>query len=371
MGCPLSKFDQLDFAKANTVVRSRVLNAGDETIQMRCTMMKASFLVTLFVLFGVSAIGCAKKEQSMFTLQDEHYQQIMERQKAGINPESQAPVDLTKVMKEDDYEQLGDAHLQQGDFQTAKVQYEKVLQTTPERIPARYKLAVIYLEKGVPQEAYNQFHQILDYDLNFAPAYEGMGRALLKMGRDQEAEQEFQAALLYDPEMWTSKNYLGIVADRRHDHQEAIHLYKVALQKRSDEPSILNNLGMAYYLDSQYEDAIRTFQHAIQVGGSNDKISNNLGLALTKLGHYDLAYDAYARGMDSAKAYNNLGVAFLEAGKFARASRCFEKAIETQPTFYEKAKENLVLSKRMLSKLPMVQQQTLLRQNPACLSGGG
>jgi Flp pilus assembly protein TadD len=349
---------------------SRPLHTIPEPIQKRCPMMKASFSLTICVVVGLGAVGCANKEQSMFTLQDEHYQQILERQKAGINPESQAPVDLTKVMNEEDYEKLGDAHLQQGDFHTAKAQYEKVLQASPERISARYKLAVIYLEKGVPQDAYNQFHQILDYDLNFAPAYEGMGRALLKMEKDQEAEQEFQAALLYDSDMWTSKNYLGIVADRRHDHKEAIHLYEVALQKKSDDPSVLNNLGMAYYLDTQYENAVRTFQRAIQIGGSNDKISNNLGLALTKLGHYDLAYDAYVRGMDSAKAYNNLGVAFLEEGHFARASRCFEKAIETQPTFYEKAKENLTLSNRMLSKLPLIQQQTLIRREPVCLSGG-
>jgi Flp pilus assembly protein TadD len=371
MGCLLTEYKQPIFSKINITVRSIVLNVLDETIQMRCTMMNASLLVTLFVLVGLSATGCAKKEQSMFTLQDEHYQQIMERQKAGIEPESQAPVDLTKVMNEDDYEKLGDAHLQQGDFNSAKVQYEKVLQASPERIPARYKLAVIYLEKGSPQNAYEQFHRILDYDLNFAPAYEGMGRALLKMEKDQEAEQEFQAALLYDSAMWTSRNYLGIVADRRHDHKEAIHLYQVTLEEKADDPSILNNLGMAYYLDGQYENAVRTFQHAVQVGGVNDKISNNLGLALTKLGHYDLAYEAYARGMDSAKAYNNLGVAFLETGQFARASRCFEKAIETQPTFYEKANENLSLSKRMLSKLPMIQQQTLIRRDPACLKSGG
>jgi len=369
MGSPFHEVPQQEISTINKPVRLMALKALNEPFQMRYTMMKASFLITLFVLFGLSAAGCANKEPSMFTLQDEHYQQIMERQKAGITPEAQAPVDLTHVMNNDEYEQLGDAHLQQGDFQTAKVQYEKVLQASPERIPARYKLAVIYLEKGVPQEAYHQFHQILEYDLNFAPAYEGMGRALLKMERDQEAEQEFQAALLYDAEMWTSNNYLGIVADRRHDHKEAIRLYEVALQKRTDDPSILNNLGMAYYLDTQYEEAARTFQHAIQVGGSIDKISNNLGLALTKLGHFDLAYEAYARGMDSAKAYNNVGVAFLEAGKFARASRCFEKAIETQPTFYEKAKENLSLSNRMLSKIPMVQQQTLIRREPACLSG--
>ncbi|MDH5427898.1 MAG: tetratricopeptide repeat protein, partial [Nitrospirota bacterium] len=206
-----------------------------------------------------------------------------------------------------------------------------------------------------------------DYDLNFAAAYEGMGRALLKMEKDVEAEREFQAALLYDSELWTSTNYLGIVADRRHAHKDAISMYQVALEKKVNNPAILNNLGMAYYLDQQYENAVRTFQQALQTGGKNDKIANNLGLALTKLGHYDLAYDAYTRGMDPAKAYNNLGVAFLDEGQFARASRCFEKAIEAQPTFYEKAKENLSISQRMLSKLPMIQQQTLIRQEPACL----
>ncbi|MDH5585646.1 MAG: tetratricopeptide repeat protein [Nitrospirota bacterium] len=367
MRCPLSEFEQQKFSITNMAVRSTALNTMNETNQMRCTMMKASLLVTLFVLFGLSAIGCAKKESSMFTLEDEHYQQIMERQKAGINPETEAPVDLTQEMTEDDYEKLGDAHFWQGDFQMAKVQYDKVLQSSPERLPVRYKLAVIYLEKGQSQDAYNQFHQILDYDLSFAPAYEGMGRALLKMEKDDEAEREFQAALLYDSELWTSTNYLGIVADRRHAHKDAIRMYQVALEKKTNHPAVLNNLGMAYYLDQQYDNAVRTFQEALQVGGKSEKIANNLAMTFAKLGHYDLAYDAYARGMEPAMAYNNLGVAFLEERQYARASRCFEKAIETQPTFYEKAKENLSLSNRMLHKLPLIQQQTLIRQEPACL----
>jgi tetratricopeptide (TPR) repeat protein len=325
------------------------------------------FVVLLIVLVG-TGVGCAKKDKSMFTVEDEHYQQILERQKAGMDANTQPQVDLTAEMTAEDYEKLGDAHLQQGQLQTAKEQYEKVLTLEPGKISARYKLAAIYLEKGGYQEAYDQFHAILDYDLDFASAYEGMGRALLKMGKDVEAEQEFHAALLYDAELWTSTNYLGIVADRRYAHKDAIHLYEVALEKKANNPAILNNLGMAYYLDQQYESAARTFQQALQAGGDNGKIANNLGLALAKLGHYDLAYDAYTRGMGPAKAYNNLGVAFLEERQYARASRCFEKAIDMQPTFYEKAKENLSLSNRMLHKLPLIQQQTLIRQEPACLS---
>ena len=328
--------------------------------------MKHLCIVGLVGLVLVSS-ACSTKEKNAFTVEDEHYQQILERQKAGIEATPHVPVDLTQEMTKEDYEKLGDAHLQQGDLHLAKVQYEKVLNEDPKKIPARYKLAVVYLEKGKTQEAYEQFHQILDYDLSFAPAYEGMGRALLKMEKDIEAEREFHAALLYDSELWTSTNYLGIVADRRHEHKDAIQMYEVALEKKANNPAILNNLGMAYYLDQQYENAVRTFQEALQAGGNNNRIANNLGLALTKLGHYDLAYDAYSRGMEPAKAYNNLGVAFLEEKQFARASRCFEKAIETQPTFYEKAKENLGLSNRMLHRLPMIQQQTLMRQEPACL----
>ncbi len=320
-------------------------------------------LIGLVLVFN----ACSAKQQPSFTVQDEHYQQILERQKAGMDAKTQPQVDLTAEMTQGDYEKLGDAHFQQGNLQVAKEQYEKVLSLEPERISARYKLAVIYLENGASQESYEQFHKILDYDLHFAAAYEGMGRALLKMEKDVEAEREFQAALLYDSELWTSTNYLGIVADRRHAHKDAINMYQVALEKKANNPAILNNLGMAYYLDQQYENAVRTFQQALKTGGKNDKIANNLGLALTKLGHYDLAYDAYTRGMDPAKAYNNLGVAFLDEGQFARAARCFEKAIETQATFYEKAKENLSISQRMLSKLPMIQQQTLIRQEPACL----
>ncbi len=339
-----------------------------EPNEMRNVIMKPSVLLALLLVLGSGLTACANKEKSMFTVQDEHYQQILERQKAGIQPEPKAPIDLSEEMDQEDYERLGDVHLQQGNLQSAKVQYEQALNLEPERVLARYKLGIIYLEAGQSQHAYDQFHQILDYDLSYAPAYEGMGRALLKMEKDHEAEQEFQAALLYDEKLWTSQNYLGILSDRKHDHHTAIQLYEVALEQNPKNPAVLNNLGMAYYLDEQYENAVRTFQEAMKLGGSSQKkIANNLGLSLAKLGHYDLAYDAYLRGMDSAKAYNNLGVAFLDEGHYARASRCFEKAIETQPTFYEKAKENLTVSNRMLSRLPIHQQQTLIRRQPHCL----
>ncbi len=85
-------------------------------------MMRANQLLVIMGLLGVTLVGCAGKDKPDFALQDEHYQQILERQKAGIAPEPKADVDLSKDMTQDECDQLGDAHLQQGNFPMAKVQ---------------------------------------------------------------------------------------------------------------------------------------------------------------------------------------------------------------------------------------------------------
>ncbi len=64
-------------------------------------------------------------------------------------------------------------------------------------------------------------------------------------------------------------------------------------------------------------------------------------MALSKLGRYELAMEAFKKGGSNAKAYNNLGYIYLKEGKRDKAIRSFEKAIESQPTFYIKASDNL------------------------------
>ena len=62
--------------------------------------MKKTWASVIMVFLWVALLmsGCAQNDKSMFTVQDEHYQQIMERQKAGMELEPQTPVDLTQEM---------------------------------------------------------------------------------------------------------------------------------------------------------------------------------------------------------------------------------------------------------------------------------
>ena len=292
--------------------------------------------------------GCATEADMKFVTNDEHYQKLIEKQKAGL--ELEAPLKELPEMTIEEHEELGDAHLRQGRLLEAGAQYSQVLEKDPTRNHTRYKLAVLLLENRKPDLAIRQFEKVLSQDSTFALAHEGMGHAYLVMGVHGEADKAFRTALSLDPKLWKAHNYLGIISDQRHLHLSAIEAYKAALKINPNEPTVLNNLGMSYYMNRQYTEAVKAFHQALQTGAESPKVANNLGLALSKLGRYEQAFDAFRRGTDGPKAYNNVGIALLEAGKPHQAVTCFEKAIALQPNFYERANENLSHAKRVLAK---------------------
>ncbi len=296
---------------------------------------------------GVLLPGCETFEVSpqKFSTPDEHYQQTLESQKAGVEL-NEAAKKLPEATAEE-HGKLGDAHLQQGQLGLAISQYLQGLDKEPTQTATRYKLAMLLLKHGKPDASRKQFEIILEQDDKFALAYEGLGQAFLVLGDRLGADQSFRKALALDQKLWRSHTYLGIMADQRHLHLSAMEAYRTALAIQPREGMVLNNLGMAQYMNRQYRQAARTFQEAIQTGTESPKIANNLGLALSKLGEFPQAFDAFKKGSDPAKAYNNVGIALLEARQPQRAISCFEKAIEIQPTFYEKANENLDQAKRL------------------------
>jgi len=62
------------------------------------------------------------------------------------------------------------------------------------------------------------------------------------------------------------------------------------------------------------------------------------------------ALESFKKAMDEPRAYNNLGVALLRMGNARVALVCFEKAIELNPQYYEKASENLRQAQKTLSQ---------------------
>ena len=272
---------------------------------------------------------------------------MMERQKneraALENAETPTP-----KLSADEEERAGDDEVQRRNFPMAGLHYTKVLSADPTRNTVRLKLGQIMLQQGLFDAASTQFQDFVTRETNSAPGYQGLGQAYLQQGKLPEAESALNKAIALDSSSWVAHNLMGLVYDQQQRHGEAIAAYKAALAIRPREPNVLNNLGLAYALSGDHETAIGLFEQALAAGSNSPKVHNNLGVAYVHRKRYADALESFKRAMDEPRAYNNLGATLLGMGNAKVAAVCFEKAIELNPQYYEKATENLRQARKIL-----------------------
>jgi tetratricopeptide (TPR) repeat protein len=102
-----------------------------------------------------------------------------------------------------------------------------------------------------------------------------------------------------------------------------------------------------------YRQAIACLQQGLALDPKNEKLNYQMGMALAAEKRYNEAMDAFLKAGDEAQAYNNIGVHYFVAGQYEEAAKCFQRAIELRPSFYEEAKTNL---QRALEKLQQLRQ---------------
>ena len=141
-----------------------------------------------------------------------------------------------------------------------------------------------------------------------------------------------------------------MVYDKQKRYPLAIREYNRAIRLRPQEGFLYNNLGVSHLLAGKYKNAVADFYNALQRNYFDSKVYNNLGLALARVGQYREALDAFRKGGDEAQANNNPGCIYMERDEYGKAVTCFEKAIEINPTFYIKAKDNLEKAKIALAR---------------------
>lgn len=320
-------------------------------------------LLTLVFSLG----GCAGPKKQV-TYNAGEYQQVLDRQKAGLAPSADEVSSDSKDMSPQELQRLGDLYLQQGNPALAIAQYQNAIEADPSLFRIHYKMGEMFLKKGLPQDAIQHFQEFLKHDDHDALTFEGLGEAYFRMGKEEEAEASFRKAIALNPDRWQTRNFLGMLLDRQKRHQDALAEYEQGLRLRPDEATLLNNAGLAYYLLGRYEDAVPSFQRALLTGSGQPKIHNNLGLALAKLHRYHDALESFRRASNEEEAYNNLGVFYLSNNEAGSAIACFKKAIELSPRYYDKANDNLMLAKRALEKHQKTKQDTSEVKPSACPS---
>jgi len=150
---------------------------------------------------------------------------------------------------------LGQAHAQQGDFDSAVQALKRALELKPDVAEANATLGVIYLRQG----------------------------------RLPEAEAALRAELLAHPDDLQSMHNLAIVLDSAQKPDEAIPLLRAVLKAKPDRADARYLLGKILLAQGAATEAAEHLEAAARLAPEDASIRYQLGQAYQKLGRTELA----------------------------------------------------------------------------------
>jgi tetratricopeptide (TPR) repeat protein len=245
-------------------------------------------------------------------------------------------------------EAMGDLLMKSKEYEGSLLRYVQILQKNPERHDIRYKVAVVLLLKGQSKEAGQELNKILAAQPDMLEAREALAMVYLQEKDYKPAIQEFRTVLQQDRNRAQTHHLLGVAYLMANQPRDAIRELETANSLNPKNLSTYAALGQAYNRLKDYQKAYTWLKKGESINPNHSKINYQIGMALAGLKRYDEAFVAFTKSSDEAQAYNNIGVYYFVDGQYGLAAKCFQKAMELRPTFYQEAKNNL---DRALEKL--------------------
>lgn len=248
----------------------------------------------------------------------------------------------------DRLEALGEMSLRSRDYETSLINFLEILKDNPARYDIRYKVGVIYFLNGQMDPARKELALVLVQRPEMLEAHEALGLVHLEEKKYALAIDEFQRVLSLNPKRAKAHHLLGIAYLEAGQPHRAISQFNQVLALEPGNVAALTILGQAYLQQNNYTGALIPLKKAQTLAPRDPKVNRQLGMALGGLKRYPEALEAFLKAGDEAQAYNNLGVFYFKDGQYEDAAKCFQKALDLRPVFYQEAKTNL---QRALEKL--------------------
>jgi len=249
---------------------------------------------------------------------------------------------------EERLEALGDQALENRNFDNSLIHYLRVLKDQPERYDLHYKVGIIFLMSGKLEAAQKELALVLVHRPEMLQAHEALGLVFLQGKQYPLAIDEFQYVLAQDPSRAKTHHLLGVTFLEAGQTDRAINQLQKATLLNPRHLSSFILLSEAYLKRKDYPRATSALKQAKSLAPENQKVNRMLGQALAAQKQYPQALTAFLKGGDEAQAYNNIGVYYFMDGRYEEAAKCFQRALELRPVFYQEAKTNL---QRALEKL--------------------
>ncbi len=250
---------------------------------------------------------------------------------------------------------LGVARFEEGRFEPALADFEKVLAKRPRETAVMLYRAESLRRLGRLEEAGAGFAAVIERDPGSARARFGAGQVEGRLGRPDLARTHFEEALELEPEYGPARYALG-QALRNLGRMEEAQAQLARAEKQPAEPPVdealdkrlaaqrrgaveSKNRGIELARAGRFEDAIALFEQAVHSDPGLAEAHAQLGAALLALGRDQEAAAALERsvGLDPgfADAHYNLGLLAHRQGLMDDAVARFEQAAAIRPDHFD------------------------------------
>ena len=174
---------------------------------------------------------------------------------------------------------LGVAHMNQGDLDKAIENFSKAVAIRPQYANAHYNLGTIYITKNRIKEAIGHLLEAVRLVPDNLDALNNLASALILDKRYKDAIAYLDKALEIDPDFAQLHNNYGHAHRLEGNLEIAIYHFQKAIQINPDFAEAHNNLGLAYSDQENYAKASYHFAEAVRILPSHAQARNNLELS--------------------------------------------------------------------------------------------
>ena len=300
---------------------------------------KGSILVLILLILTTLAAGCSQSARKISYISDDsRLLEPVSAKKDTTSMQSKSAKDLVTA---------GFIYLENDNLSIAEMHFATALNKDPDMAHAYTGLGRIEMSKGNYSGALFRFGQARELDPQSIYALTGEARALRLQGKLNAAIKSINEAMAVDPKDINVIRELAMIYDQMGKENLSEPLYHEIIAMAPDQAANHNNLGLNYMVREEHQKAVLSFLHALALDKDNVRIKNNLASAYLLSGNKERAVEIFKGTVGEAAAYNNVGYLFMTQGHFNEAEQAFKKALQINPRYYERAKENLEILGQM------------------------
>lgn len=281
----------------------------------------------------------------IFGLQDNIFDEVLEKLSLTIHPDQQLALQQTPRTKPAAYDLYlrGRGYLE--DYRNHDA-IENAIEDFGRAILLDQNYAPAYAARGLAynagfqrqnrgkdwmEKARTDCERALAITPQLAEGHTCLGNVFFSTGKYDDAVQQFQRSLDLDHNNDETLRSLADTYQRQGKIPAAEDAYRKAISLRPNYWGVYISFGTFYYNQARYSEAEEVFKRAIQVAPQNYSGYSNLGAIYLLLGRYPEAVDALKQSValrPASDAYGNLGAVYFYMRRYSESAEAVQQALK-------------------------------------------